>query len=115
MREKKFKARLQDGATWDIENIQKYKGRRSSVAAPRIIGKILKRLRALETAPYSGRVSEYDPDYREVFVEDYTVLYLVDERREAIYVDFILHQSRNIEYIVKTGDRSFEVDFDSEL
>lgn len=109
---KKYSLRLQGDVIEDIENVKIYKGRNSTVAPSRIISKILSRLADLQTMPRAGRVSNYDPDYRQIFVEDYTVFYLVDEERKTIQVDFILHQSRNIAKIIRTGDRSFDLERD---
>ena len=105
---KKYPVRLQDGIKEDIENIIRFKGWYSSSAPSRIVAKILDCLDDLAFMPYLGHVSDYDSDYRQISVEDYMIFYLVDEEREAIEVHYILHQSRNTERIVKTGDRSFE-------
>ena len=105
---REFQIRLLGDIRDDIENIKKYKGRYSTSAPSRIVVKSLDRLEDLSLMPYSGRISDYDQDYRQIPVEDYMVLYMVDEDREVIEVHFILHQSRNIERIIKTGNRGFD-------
>jgi len=111
---KKYQVRLQGETKDDMENIRKYKGRYSSSAPSRIVAKILDRLDDLSLMPYSGRASDYDQDYRQIPVEDYMVLYRVDDDRGVIEIHYILHQSRNIERIIKTGDRSFKAGIDTD-
>jgi plasmid stabilization system protein ParE len=109
---RKYQIKWQAKTQEDIENLVRYKGRFSSSAPSRIVAKIFDRLDDVASMPRSGRISEYDSDYRQVFIEDYTVFYLVDDEKEVIEVHYVLHQSRNIEKILRTGDRSFTADID---
>ena len=102
-----FIIRYQDKVSDDLKTIKAYLQRFSEDAPYKVLAKMVQRIDLLAQFPGMGRRCAYDPDYQQLTVDDYWVLYQADEKRQAIEIHYILHSSRNIEKILATKDRSF--------
>ena len=102
-----FVIRYQDKVFDDLKIIKEYLQHFSDDAPYKTLEKIAQRIDLLAQFPGMGKQCEYDPDYRQLTVDDYWVVYQADEERRAIEVHYILNSSRDIERILTTQDRSF--------
>ncbi len=85
-----------DHALNDLEDIHHYIHKDSPFYANQFIEKVFDRVDRLAEFPKSGRkIPEYDhPDWREVMVGDYRIMYLVDN--SLLLILAVMHGSRDL-------------------
>ena len=95
-----YKVRFQDQVAGDLKDIRKYWEEELRMSPNRILNLILDKIYTLPAFPFIyQRLEEYQV-LRRMVVEDYIVLYQVDEEREAIKIEYIYHGSRDIKKVL---------------
>lgn len=91
-----FKVIWTETAANDFRAIVKYIALYNPEAARRLAERILARIEAAATLPFSCRSvpEKQDPVVREALLKPYRIIYTVDESREAIYIVRIWHAAR---------------------
>ena len=92
-----YKVKLSEIALKELNNIYEYLAieKVAIFAADRLIKKIYKKLDSLKHMPASFAIYEPHPDWRIVHVQNYKILYRVDEKQKLVVITRILHSSQN--------------------
>jgi addiction module RelE/StbE family toxin len=99
-----FEIDYSDYAKADLADISEYLSNLYTNTLKRFIDAYDKRISLLSGNPFLYKVSEYNPNYRQVPVSDYVVFYKVTEKTKTtgiVEIYRILHSSRNIEILIK--------------
>ena len=113
-----YQIRFEDLVANDLEDVRNFLERFPDAAPFRTLGKIMDEIVKLSDWPNSHPRLDENPLFRKLSVDKYNVLYLVDEERKAVQIQFIYHQSRHIKKVLSretpTLARSFEYDLEIE-
>ena len=89
-----------DLAKADISYISEYLSNFYSGTLERFLNFYNKRISILHENPYAFKVCNFNPQYRQVSVADYIVMYTVNEAVKSVEIYRILHCKRDIERII---------------
>lgn len=109
-----FQIRYEPRVDEDLEMIREFLEEFPDASPSKTLGEIVKEIGKLAKWPKSHPQFEDDPRLRKLSVGKYTVLYWVDEGREAIFVQHIFHQYRNITKALHRVPPTFAYEYEKE-
>jgi len=95
-----YQIRYNDLIADDLLVIRKYWEEKLKSPPDRILNLILDKIEGLTEFPNIYQRLEDYPALRRMVVEDYIVLYQVDEEREAVKIEYIYHGSRQLKKVL---------------
>mgnify|MGYP000944865976 FL=1 len=98
----KYKLIYMDLVLDDMAAVKRYLSGFYPGTWPRFSQKLEDGISALSSMPYICEAYRSGSDYRCLVVEDYLVLYKVNETEKAVYIHRILHGSRDIQRFLNT-------------
>lgn len=92
---------ISEEAHKDIEEIFKYIAKDSLRYAEETVKNIYKKINDLQKSPYIGRYipNLVNKECREIIYKSYKIVYTISEFKGEIYIQFIVHSSRNFKSI----------------
>lgn len=98
-----MKVLISNEAHKDIDSIFNYISRDSLKYANETSENIYSRIAELENLPYIGRyVPELtDKCYRELLYKNYRIIYSISDKKNIIYIRFVIHNKRNFKSFYK--------------
>lgn len=100
-----MKVLISNQAHKDIDSIFKYISRDSLKYANETSENIYSRISELEMLPYIGRyVPELeDKCYRELMYKNYRIIYSISDKKNIVYIRFVIHDKRNFKSFYKSS------------
>jgi plasmid stabilization system protein ParE len=107
-----------DDSLNDLDQIAEYLANYSAVAPFSVVGKIRERISKLANMPRMGRISEYNPNIRQVSEGNYIVFYYFDEVENIVEIQHVWHGARDLKRLFEEEkgeiDRDFELEEEDE-
>ena len=92
----KYKVRHMPKIATDLAKIKVYLAQYYTGTFRRFFIPFKEKTARLKDFPYSCPIYEADPDYRKLVVQDYIVLYMVNEGTKTVEIHRIFHGSQDI-------------------
>jgi len=95
-----YTIRFQDLVAGDLQAVRDYWEQELQASPERILNLILEIIDGLKSFPYIYQRLEDYQVLRRIVVEEYIVLYQVDEERKAVKIEYVYHGSRDLKKVL---------------
>jgi addiction module RelE/StbE family toxin len=99
-----YKIRYLPTAIADLQEAKRFLQSQYSLnKATEILKETRNRIKSLIDVPRIGRISDFDPNKRQIVISHYWVFYMVDENKNIIEIYRVLDSRRNLERLLENG------------